>query len=193
MLAFFVLLLLGLEMPDIWHYLNREKEKTTRAARATSAEAAATKLAALEAEPLAPIPSVGLVLRGQEVCYLQQDAQRFSLHPVRGRKGNYGGLSVPIGHGIRLNAGQMRQEYVQRSALQSDGRGDLSLTSLRLIFNTATANVSILLSHIAGLHGFRDGVRIDIENGAPITFITGDTRLFVMLGKVINGDVVHAL
>jgi hypothetical protein len=191
LLMCYVIALVALVIPDI---RNSRKARAAAAARATeAAEASNLRLAALQSQPLSPMKTAtGLVLRGGELCYLQQHAQQFSLHPMHGRKGTYGGLSVPIGHGIRLNAGQMQQRYVQQAVLKSDGTGIVSLTSSRLIFNTDVGNSTISLSHIAGLHGFSDGVRVDIENGKPLTFVTGDTQLVIMLQKVINGDVVKA-
>ena len=80
-------------------------------------------------------------------------------------------LSIPIVSGIRFRVGQFG---VNRQTLRYShklGKGDLSVTSERLIFRSPERAITAKLTSIIDIIAYNDGVTIQRTQGKPLTFV----------------------
>jgi hypothetical protein len=135
--------------------------------------------------PLAPIQATGMTPQAGEAVYLQQEANAYTVQIVTTRKGHHQGISVPVGHGIRLNTGTFQSAPQSHTGFGPAGRGMLYLTNHRLVFIAGMSNMVIQRSHVLNVEPFKDGMRIDITGGKPVIFITGDFRFYATYSKLL--------
>jgi len=80
------------------------------------------------------------------------------------RVGGSSGISVPVGHGIRLNAGSYHGHTVSATNLTKIEQGQFTVTTQRLIFTGTRSNIVLLPQKILTTLLYKDGVEVRAEN-----------------------------
>jgi hypothetical protein len=150
-------------------------------------ESVATALAQKTMDrPLQAVTPNGLVLQRGEQCYFQCTATSIAVQTASHRVGGYGGVSVPIGHGIRLNTGALRSRSVKNQSLVSEGQGTLFLTNHRVVWISSRTNHVNTLDSILQNETVLDGLKLTFSNRSPLAYVTGDVTAGVMLQKILT-------
>jgi hypothetical protein len=169
--------------------INAEKAeaKRQRAQALAAAEAERTKqFYDFFSHPLQAIQSP-LVLKKNETCYWTGSVECFSLHKHSYRTGTYGGPSFRVARGLYWRAGGFRSAPVSTQAMESDGKGSLYLTNLRLVFVGAAKSAEFPFAKIASVEPFSDGIQVNIVNKSPVILVSGDYWLYVFFNRVRDG------
>ncbi len=104
--------------------------------------------------PLEVIHVDGVVRKPSEMFYASEEAEVISEHSHSHHVGGYGGISVPIGHGVRVNTGRSRGRSVQTTAVEVDDRGMLYVSDQRVLFVGVRHTIEIPLLKIVALQDF---------------------------------------
>lgn len=161
------------------------QRKAAAVAQAQAAQIAQAK--AWETAELTPVSAGTLVLQPGETCYLEGQASLYGPVTQTGRKGGYGGLSVPIGHtGIRARAGQFASVNVSTTRMALINQGPVYLTNKRIVILGAMQMSQLPLTDILTLEPHLDGVKVGIANGKPMTIQTGTAQLGIYLHRLFT-------
>lgn len=138
--------------------------------------------------PLQVIHVDGVVRKPSEMFYASEEAEVISEHSHSHHIGGYGGISVPIGHGVRVNTGRSRGRSVQTTAVEVDDRGMLYVSDQRVLFVGVRHTIEIPLSKIVSLKQFTDGLQIDRANAKSIVLRTEGLAVAVVLARILAGE-----
>jgi hypothetical protein len=84
---------------------------------------------------------------------------------VREFRGNSGGISVPLGFGIRYSVGAMRgRSVVVSQTLQEADRGALTITSKRTLFTGEREIRGFDHAALVAVRQYKDGLRLGVSN-----------------------------
>jgi hypothetical protein len=128
---------------------------------------------------------ISLPLQRNEIAHFRFAPVEFWQERTVSREyvGGSSGVSMHIARGMTYHIGSHRGHVVSRSKLVRIARGDLILTSKRLIFSGEKA-FSIPLAKILHFSPFRDAFRITkdstAENAKPFYFFCADPELAML-------------
>lgn len=110
-----------------------------------------------------PIPTTINLQRGEVVLFttpvtLAEDKTSSK------RVGGSSGISVPIGHGVRVRAGSYQSHTVKKTQLTKIEQGHFTITTKRLVFTGARNSIVLQLNKILNTMIYKDGVEIRVEN-----------------------------
>jgi hypothetical protein len=158
-----------------------------RAARHTIDPGEAALLVAQAShDELAPIEVTNVVHGADELFYWEQPAALWEVETHSQYVGGYSGVSVSIDRGVYARTGGMRGHKESKESLDPIDTGTLYLSDRRLVFSGGRGVVEIPYKKIGAIVPFKDGARVDKINGKPLTFVTGDARMSIVLGRAIN-------
>lgn len=80
------------------------------------------------------------------------------------RVGSSSGISVPVGHGIRLHAGSFQSHAVSTTNLTKIEQGYFTVTTQRLIFTGTHSSIVLSSQKILNTLLYKDGVEVRAEN-----------------------------
>lgn len=124
-----------------------------------------------------PLPTVktGLGLLRGETAHVVADCEAFEDRD-RIVGVSYAGLtlSLPIVSGVRFRVGQFGVNRQTLRYAHRLGRGDLTVTSERLIFRSPERAITARLTSIIDIIAYNDGVTVQRTQGKPITFVLDD-------------------
>ena len=170
----------------LWFYFwQKERAGEQQAVHAT--DRAAERTAQIHA-PLRVIQVDGIMRKSGEEFYAAEPAEIISEHSHSTRVGGYGGVSVPIGHGVRVNTGRTRSRTVQSTSVEVDDRGTVYVSNLRMVFVGARHTIDLPLAKIVSLDHFTDGFQVNRTNAKAIVIRTGGIVSAVALARVLAGD-----
>ncbi len=132
---------------------------------------------------LGTVSGSSLLVGAGEVVHLVRPAAVMSEHAVREWRGQTSGISVPIGHGVRLRTGAIRgHSVVVGTQMVATDAGTLYVTSKRLVFSGDKSTIDIPLAKLVEIHAYSDGVLVHASN-----------RKTAPLFRVPSGPVVAAV
>jgi hypothetical protein len=102
----------------------------------------------------------GLLLQPGEVCHWEEPARLLEQRTRREYVGGYGGISVPLGRGLRLHTGGFKGHPIDTTFLADCGMGWLHITNQRLCFTGSGGAVAIPLKKMISVNGFEDGFQV---------------------------------
>jgi len=135
---------------------------------------------------LTPFSPQNVVHQQDENFYWEQPAALWEVETHSEYVGGYGGMSVRVARGLYARTGGMRGHKESKESLDAIDTGTLYLSDKRLLFTGARGVIEIPYKKIGAIVPFKDGARIDRVNAKPMTFVTGDAQLPVILGRIIN-------
>ncbi len=113
-----------------------------------------------------------LLLRPDEEAVWVTAAQL--LHEVVERefRGTSGGISIPLGHGIRYRAGEMRGRVVTLGThWEAADSGKLTVTNRRVLYSGKRKTLDFPLNKIVSLNVFSDGVDLGVSGKSTNTTV----------------------
>ena len=102
----------------------------------------------------------GLLLQPEETCHWEEPARLLEQRTRREYAGGYGGISVPLGRGVRIHTGGFKGHPIDTTYLADCGMGWLHVTNQRLCFTGGDAAVAIPLKKLISVDGFEDGFQV---------------------------------
>jgi hypothetical protein len=124
-----------------------------------------------------------LLAKRDETVYAEVSAQIMKEVVHRQYRGGGGGVSFPVGLGVRLSTGGFRgNSVVVGTSLEPADAGVLSITTMRVVFQGQKKTIESRLDKMTGFEVFNDGIRISVSN-----------RQAAALYRVSSGLVVGAL
>lgn len=111
----------------------------------------------------------GLLLGEGEVCHWEEPARLYEQRTRRQYVGGYGGVSVRLARGVRLNTGAFKGTAIDMTYLADLGLGTLHLTSQRIAFTGGQAAVAIPHKKLLSVEGFEDGFQVFRTNAKKPT------------------------
>jgi len=120
---------------------------------------------AVDALPVVSPTGVQLLLKPGEVIHGVFQAELLKQEVQREFEGGSGGLSFPLGHGVRLRTGSMRGHSVvvgTHAAVQDAGQ--LVVTSARTVFIGHQRSLEFVYSKLIGLREYTDGLGLSVSN-----------------------------
>lgn len=151
-----------------------------------AAAANADLVAQASHDELTPIAVANVVHESDEKFYWEQAAELWEVETHSEFVGGYSGVSVRIARGVYARTGGGRGHRVSKESLDPIDRGEIYLSDKRLLFSGSRGVVEIPYKKIGAILPFKDGARIDRINAKPMTFVTHDARLPIILGRAIN-------
>ena len=143
---------------------------------------------AAQTAQLDPIDVPNIVHHADEQFYWQQPAKLWEIHHHTHYEGGTVGGSVRVVRGVYLRGGTYRGQPVTTDSMDPDDVGTVYLSNERIIFVGARGTKDFPYVHIGSVQPHADGMRVDVLNKPPVAFETGDGRLAVVFGRVINKD-----
>jgi hypothetical protein len=137
---------------------------------------------------LEPIPVANIVHKSDERFYWQQPAKLWEIHRLVHYEGWSTGGSVRVMRGFYLRSSGFRGQPVSSETMNADDSGTVYLSNERILFVGLHGTKEYPFHKIGSVQPYTDGLRVDILNGKPVAFETGDGRLGVIFGRVLNGD-----
>jgi hypothetical protein len=120
---------------------------------------------------LEAMPNAALLTSAGEIVHLETPAAVMTEQVLREFKGGSRGVSVPIGHGVRVRTGSFRGHsvIVGTQTVASD-TGTMTISSKRLVFAGNKSTIEIPLAKLIDVKAFTDGVQIHASNrkAAPL-------------------------
>lgn len=111
------------------------------------------------------IPSPQIILKKGEEAYSQAAATLFKEVVTREFRGGSRGVSVPVGHGVRVRAGAFRgHSVVTGSHMQPQDSGNLTVTNQRVTFAGTKRSIEIPYAKLMNMTGFSDGVQFHLSS-----------------------------
>jgi hypothetical protein len=126
---------------------------------------------------LETMPSAALLTSADEIVHLETAASVISEQVLREFKGGSRGVSVPIGHGVRVRTGSFRgHSVVVGTQMVASDTGTMTVSSKRLVFAGNKSTIEIPLAKLIEVKAFTDGVQIHASNrkAAPLFRTTVD-------------------
>ena len=131
--------------------------------------------------PHVAVPKV--LLKKNETAYLEVPAALMKEVIDRVRRGGYGGVSFPLGKGVRFNTGRFQsRSVVLGSHMEPADQGTLTLTSTRAVFLGFRKTVELPYAKLLSFNVFTDGIQFQMSN-----------RQSAPLFRVPNGHLAAAL
>ena len=123
-----------------------------------------------------PVP-----LRG-EICHWEEPAGLLIQRTKREYVGGSGGVSVPVGHGVRVRLGAFRAVPIDKTIYESGGAGILHITNQRICLTGQQQSVAIPYKKVINLAGFKDGFEVQTSSAKkPGIFLVPHPELTVQL------------
>jgi hypothetical protein len=123
-----------------------------------------------------------LVLQKGEVCHWEEAAGLLIQNTKREYVGGSTGVSVPVGHGVRVRLGAFRAVPIDKTIYESGGNGTLHITSQRLAWTGPDQSIAIPYKKIISLAGFSEGFEAHTSNvKKPGIFLVPHPELTVQL------------
>lgn len=122
-------------------------------------------IAQLNQGELDPIePERMLTVRGEEV-YGEFPASLLKEVVKREVRGGYGGISIPVGFGVRVHTGGGRGRSVETGReLVTEDRGTLCVTDRRTVFVGHEKTLEMRHNKLVHLEAFEDALRVNLAN-----------------------------
>lgn len=143
---------------------------------------------AAQAAQLDPIDVANIVHHADEKFYWAQPAKLWEIHHHVHYEGGSVGGSVRVVRGVYLRSSSFRGQPVTTDSMDPDDVGTVYLSNERIIFVGARGTKDFPYVHIGSVQPHADGMRVDVLNKLPVAFETGDGRLAVVFGRVMNKD-----
>ena len=123
-----------------------------------------------------------LVLLKDEVCYWEERAGLLLQRTKREYVGGSGGVSVPVGHGVRVRLGAFKAVPIEKSVYEDGGIGVLHITNQRICLTGQLQSVAIPYKKIINCSGFKNGFEVHTSNAkSPGIFLVPHPELTVQL------------
>jgi len=120
---------------------------------------------------LETMPNAALLTSAGEIVHLETPAAVMTEQVLREFKGGSRGVSVPIGHGVRVRTGNFRgHSVVVGTQTVASDTGTMTISSKRLVFAGNKSTIEIPLAKLIDVKAFTDGVQIHASNrkAAPL-------------------------
>jgi hypothetical protein len=117
------------------------------------------------------MPNASLLTSAGEIVHLETPAAVMTEQVLREFKGGSRGVSVPIGHGVRVRTGGFRgHSVVVGTQTVASDTGTMTISSKRLVFAGNKSTIEIPLAKLIDVKAFTDGVQIHASNrkAAPL-------------------------
>lgn len=134
--------------------------------------------------PLVAIQVPGVISLPGERFFLSSDAVLFAEHAFRQWQGGMQGVSFRVMRGVYYRVGGTRGRSYNRSVIEPDDRGKLSLSDRRMLFVGQRRTIDVPLAKIASIQPFTDGLQVSVGNKAPIQLHTGSDLAGLMLQRL---------
>lgn len=116
--------------------------------------------------PTVAVPNV--ILQKSEVPHWSEGASLLEERVVARRYvGGSHGFSFRIARGVSYHVGQSRGQLIADKAVQAVSRGELVITSRRVLFRGDAKSFAYRLDKLLEVNLFKDGIRLTGENGKP--------------------------
>jgi len=106
-----------------------------------------------------------LVLQNGEICHWEDTAGLLIQKTKREYIGGSGGVSVPVGHGVRVRVGAFKAVPIDKTIYESGGAGTLHVTNQRICFTGSQKSMAIPYKKIINVAGFLDGFEVHLSSG----------------------------
>jgi hypothetical protein len=127
--------------------------------------------------------AVPFALSPGETCYWSVQATQMNLTESVGYQGSSAGASIRVLRGVYINTGSNRGKRVVTSAWAATDRGQIYITTARLVFVGSNSSIEVPRSRVMGNDIYSDGVLLARSNARSI-FFTSDAP--GLLGAIIN-------
>jgi hypothetical protein len=109
--------------------------------------------------------SVTPVLKSHEIAYAEFDVALMKEVAIREFQGSSGGVSIPLGGGVRYRMGSMSGRWVEvGKELQEADRGALTVTSTRTLFTGEKETLQFKRDLVVSVKQYKNGLRIGTSN-----------------------------
>jgi hypothetical protein len=123
-----------------------------------------------------------LVLQKDEVCHWEESAGLLIQRTKREYVGGSTGVSVPVGHGVRVRVGAFRAVPIDKTIYESGGSGTLHITNQRICWTGQEQSIAIPYKKVISLAGFDEGFEVHTSNPKkPGIFLVPHPELTVQL------------
>lgn len=120
-----------------------------------------------------------LLTKGENLLWIYNDAELFMEKIEKEWVGRSGGVSVRIMRGVYYRVGQSKGKPIEHSHMQSQGRGQLIVTSKNLIFYSPQKTLKISYTKLIGITPYSDGIEIHKDDSKRIV-VQGLDPWFIM-------------
>ena len=147
-------------------------------------------VARINAGRIITIPNPQIILKKGEEAYAQAGATLLKEVTTREFRGGSQGVSIPIGHGVRVRTGAFRgHSVVTGSSMQPQDKGTLTVTNQRVTFAGAKRSIEIQYAKLMNMTGFSDGIQFHLSNRveAPLFMVDQPD----MITATINYALAH--
>jgi len=127
-----------------------------------------------------------LVLQNSEICHWEETAGLLVQKTRREYIGGSTGVSVPVGHGVRVRLGAFKAVPVDKTVYETGGDGTLHVTNQRICFTGTKQSLAISYKKVINVAGFLDGFEVHVSSGKqPGIFQVRTPELTVQLVNVV--------
>lgn len=120
-----------------------------------------------------------ILTKGENLLWVYNDAELFVEKVEKEWVGRSRGLSFRIMRGVYYRVGQSKGKPIEKSHMQSCGKGQLIITSKNLIFYSPHKTQKIPYSKLVGITPYSDGIEIH-KDGSKRMAIQGLDPWFIM-------------
>jgi hypothetical protein len=114
---------------------------------------------------LPQVPQPHLMTKADEVVHFEAQAALLKEVVHREYRGGGGGISVPLGLGVRFGTGGFRgRSVVIGTSLEPTDIGVLSVTDRRLVYQGQKKTQESRFDRLVGVEIFSDGLRVSVSN-----------------------------
>jgi hypothetical protein len=145
-----------------------------------------------ETMELKPVSPGDVVVHAGETFYWEQPARLGGWRTHTHYVGGYAGVSVRVMRGVYARTGGGRGQPVTEQTLDLLDAGTLLISDQRLVFAGEHGTIEVKLPKIGAIHPHADGATVDVVNGKAHCFVTGDPRVSIVLGRIINRQLAAA-
>jgi hypothetical protein len=125
----------------------------------------------------APLPI--LLTKGENLLWVYNGAELFMEKVEKEWVGRSHGVSVRIVRGVYYRVGQSKGKPIEHSHMQSQGKGQLIVTSKNLIFYSPQKTLKVPYTKLVGITPYSDGIEIHKDNSKRIA-VQGLDPWFIM-------------
>jgi len=123
-----------------------------------------------------------LVLLKGEVCHWEEQAGLLVQRTKRQYVGGSGGVSIPLGHGVRIRLGAFKAVPIDKTIYDDRGSGILHVTNQRICLTGQQESVAIPYKKVINFSGFENGFEVHTSSAKkPGIFLVPHPELTVQL------------
>lgn len=129
--------------------------------------------------PVVNVPLPILLTKGENLLWIYNDTELFMEKIEKEWVGRSRGVNVRIMRGVYYRVGQSRGKPIEHSHMQSQGKGQLIVTSKHLIFYSPQRTMKVPYTKLVGITPYSDGIEIHKDNSNRIA-VLGLDPWFIM-------------